>query len=104
MPRSKHPDLPPASALVKGRVYRLDCRNLAIGVFDGEDGFIGIRTKFANRFLDLEHHWDRGMHGTVANAIDMGITLPEDIEATQFDNPKLFEFLDALLQKEKEAT
>jgi hypothetical protein len=100
MPRSKDPNLPDVSALVKGRVYRLSCRNLAIGVFDGGDSFIGIRTKFGNRFLDAEHHWDRGMHGTVANAVDTGVTLPEDIQPTQFDNPKLFEFLDALLQKE----
>lgn len=101
MPRSKDPNLPDVSALVKGRVYRLNCRNLRIGVFDGEDGFIGIRTKFGNRFLDLEHHWDRGMHGTVANATNMDISLPEDIQPTQFDNPRLFEFLDALLQKEE---
>ena len=45
---------------VKGRVYKLWCRNLSIGVYDGKEGFIGIRTKFGSRYLDTEYHWDQG--------------------------------------------
>lgn len=41
-----------------GYLYRLRSRNLRHGVFNQErNGFIGIRTKFTNRFLDLELHW-----------------------------------------------
>lgn len=36
----------------KRRVYKLHSRNLSFGVFDGDTGFIGIRTKFGSRFLD----------------------------------------------------
>lgn len=47
------------------RVYRLNSRNLSFGVFNGKNGFIGIRTKFNSRFLDTEDHWDTGApHGT----------------------------------------
>jgi hypothetical protein len=77
-------DRVPLPDCVKGRVYELRCRNLGIGVFDGKDGFIGIRTKFATRFLDTEHHWDTGApYGTVAGVVDMGIDLPDNIEATE---------------------
>lgn len=44
----------PVNQLVKGKVYRLDSRNLSCGVWDGDNGFIGIRTKFGARFLDHE--------------------------------------------------
>ena len=42
---------------------RVDCvsdhpRNLECGVWNGKDGFVGIRTKFGRRFLDMEIHWD----------------------------------------------
>jgi hypothetical protein len=43
--------------LQRGRVYRLQSRNLACGVWNGKDGFIGVRTKFGLRFLDMEIHW-----------------------------------------------
>lgn len=49
-----------------GKVYRLQSRNLAFGVYDGREGFIGIRTKFSDRFLFTEYHWDQGPpYGTV---------------------------------------
>jgi hypothetical protein len=44
--------------LQRGRVYRLQSRNLECGVWNGKDGFVGIRTKFGGRFLDMEIHWD----------------------------------------------
>lgn len=44
--------------LQRGRVYRLQSRNLECGAWNGKDGFVGIRTKFGGRFLDMEIHWD----------------------------------------------
>lgn len=60
------------------RLYRLRSRNLSVGVFDGKDGFIGIRVKFGNRFLDTEYHWDKGPpHGTAKPLEDLGLDLPD---------------------------
>jgi len=70
--------LPPLGVLVKGRVYRLKCRNLNIGVWDGDHSFIGVRTKFGSQFLDSEDHWDVS-YGTVRGAEDMGIDIPPEI-------------------------
>jgi hypothetical protein len=70
----------PLKDCIKGRVYRLRCRNLLVGVFDGKDGFMGIRTKFGHRYLFTEYHWEQGApFGTVAGAADLGIDVPEDI-------------------------
>jgi hypothetical protein len=41
--------------LKKGMVYRLSCHNILIGVYNGKDGFIGIREKFGHLFLDIEY-------------------------------------------------
>lgn len=77
-------ELTPLKECVKGRVYRLRCRNLRVGVFDGNDGFIGIRMKFGDRFLFTEYHWEQGApYGTVAGAVDMGIDVPDDIPITE---------------------
>ena len=62
------------------RLYKLKCRNLKMGVYDGKQGFIGIRSKFASKFLDTEYHWDQGPpYGTVHTAIDTGVDLPAHI-------------------------
>ncbi len=72
--------LPALSKCIRGRVYRLQSRNLAVGVFNGTSGFIGIRTKFGNRYLATEYHWDTGApFGTVSEAVDMEIDVPKDI-------------------------
>lgn len=42
-------------SLVTGGVYEIYCRNLVIGVWNGKDGFVGIREKFGDRFLDSEY-------------------------------------------------
>jgi hypothetical protein len=77
-------ELTPLKECVKGRVYRLRCRNLRVGVFDGKDGFIGIRVKFSQRFLFTEYHWEQGPpFGTVAGAVDMEIDVPDDIEVVE---------------------
>ena len=70
----------PIDKCVKGRVYKIRCRNLRFGVFDGEDGFIGIRTKFSDRYLFTEYHWDQGApFGTVMATEDIGVIVPEPI-------------------------
>ena len=44
-----------------GYTYRIDSRNLSIGVFNQQTkGFVGIREKFGNEFLFAEFHWDTG--------------------------------------------
>jgi len=62
-------------------------------VWNGQDGFIGIREKFGNRYLFTELHWDaHSVHGTVTNAVDTGIDIPCEIG----DERELFKFLDGL--------
>lgn len=75
-------DIPEVADCVEGRVYKLRCRNLSYGVWSSNNGgFIGIREKFGSRFLDTEYHWDVSeYHGTVAEAIDTGIDVPEGID------------------------
>jgi hypothetical protein len=49
-------------------------------VFNGRDGFLGIREKFENRFVDKEFHWDTGApYGTARPLEDLGTDLPEGI-------------------------
>lgn len=73
------------SACVCGHAYRLVSRNLTIGVFDGETGFIGIREKMGSRYLFREYHWDQGApYGTVRplkdlGALPSGIAIAEDL-------------------------
>lgn len=70
----------PMDQCVKGRVYKLQCRNLPYGVYDGEEGFIGIRQKFGQFYLFTEYHWDRGApFGTVSGQEDLGIDVPASI-------------------------
>ena len=70
----------PMNACIKGRVYEIRCRNLAYGVYDGNTGFIGIRTKFGNRYLFTEYHWDTGPpYGTVLYHQDTGTDVPPEI-------------------------
>jgi hypothetical protein len=70
----------PLKDCVKGRVYRLHARNLHIGVFDGRDGFIGIRTKFDDRFLDTEYSGERGAYFATALAVeDLGVDVPPGV-------------------------
>ena len=49
-----------------GVLYKIHSRNLQYGIFNGKDGFIGIRTKFGQKYLFTEFHWDTGPpYGTV---------------------------------------
>lgn len=84
MPKNRNKDLPALSDCIKGRVYKLYCRNLLLGVYDGDGGFIGIRTKLGCRYLFTEYHWDHDPHcGTVSEAIDLSIDVPNGIFLTE---------------------
>jgi len=50
-----------------GWLYYVRARNFRLGIFnEPEKEFIGIRTKFASRYLNGEDHWDTGVpFGTV---------------------------------------
>lgn len=75
----------PLARCLSGRVYRLHSRNLALGVFDGRTGFIGVRTKFEARFLFREYHGETGPpHGTAwpLAALDQ---LPEAIALAEHE-------------------
>lgn len=81
MTKSKQENLPDIKDCIQGRVYKIRCRNLAYGVWNGRDGFIGIRQKFNSRFLFTELHWDASQtFGTVREAIDTGIDVPSGVE------------------------
>lgn len=66
-------------------VYRLWSRNLTLGVFDGREGFIGIRTKIGARFLFREFHWDTGPPFGTARAFDVVGVVPDDIELVEYE-------------------
>ena len=77
----------------KRRVYKLHSRNLSFGVFNGETGFIGIRTKFGSMYLDTEYHWDTGPpFGTARPEDDTGINVPEEVILDD-NEERLFDFL-----------
>jgi len=67
----------------RGHAYRVHSRNLAVGVFDGGTGFIGIREKLGARYLFREYHWDQGPpFGTVRPVADLG-PVPADLVLTE---------------------
>ena len=76
----------------KGFVYLVYARNFFIGLFDGKDGFVGIREKFGDKFLFTEYHWNNKENdGTV-------IPIREISEFGEYchecgDDNKLFNFL-----------
>lgn len=80
------------------KLYRLRSRNIKIGVFHPEQGFIGIRTKFGSRFLDSENHWD-SIEFATAKPLEVIGELPIEIRCDQFKNNELFCWLE---QQEKE--
>ena len=91
----------PILDLVRGHVYRLRCRNLALGVYEGE-GFTGVRTKFNSQFLDTEDHWDAGdgQHGTVKEMEDAGVVVPQVLIPAGSRYPKgLLRFMRDLEEK-----
>lgn len=57
-----------------GYAYHLISRNLRVGFYDANHkAFIGVRTKFGNKFLEREYHWDTGApHGTANPMEEIG--------------------------------
>lgn len=69
----------PLSDCKHGHGYWLKSRNLSYGVFDeNTKGFVGIRTKFSNRFLFTEYHWDTGSPFSTACPIELDKKCPID--------------------------
>lgn len=51
--------------LLEGEIYECDGRNFTYGIWNGE-AFDYLRTKFGQKFFDVEYHWDDGApYGTV---------------------------------------
>ena len=64
-------------------LYEIDSRNLSIGVYNPDTkGFIGIRTKFGDRYLFTEYHWDTGSppYGTVQPIERTDLQVPVHIQ------------------------
>ena len=57
----------PLAECQHGQLYRVKSRNISLGVFNQHaQGFVGIRTKYDNDFLDFEIHWEADPnYGTV---------------------------------------
>lgn len=66
--------------LTDRRLYEVQARNFRIAVWSAKnEGFIGIREKFGQTYLDIEYHWDHQGWGTVHPLKDLGVTVPDDI-------------------------
>ena len=79
----RHSDTIPIDNCERGRVYLIRARNLKVAIYDGNKGFIGIRTKFGDRYLFTEFHWDQGEpYGTACPLEEYQDCLPEGIELT----------------------
>lgn len=77
----------PLSGCVTRGIYRLLSRNLAVGVYDGDGGFIGIRTKFGERYLFTEHHWDQGAPFGTVRPLGLLGALDENVELRETNDP-----------------
>jgi len=75
----------PLEQCVKGTIYKIHSRNLRIGVFNGDTGFIGIREKFGHEYLFTEYHYDCGAggYGTV-RPIEIIAELPKWIPLKEY--------------------
>lgn len=90
-----------------GNLYKINSRNLSLGIFiKEENGFVGIRQKFGQRYLFIEYHWDTGApYGTVKPQNDLGGTpfgvLPKAVEFGEGEvkdlTSKVFQWLDQKL-------
>lgn len=81
----------PLRQCVHRSVYRIYSRNLSVGVFNRYlSGFEGIRTKYGERFLFIENHWDTGAPFGTVKPIKQVCRLPDNIV---FGSNELFRFL-----------
>lgn len=61
----EHADRIPIDDCRPGWLYRVYSRNLNLGIYREDRGFVGIRHKMGGRYLFTELHWDIGPpHGT----------------------------------------
>lgn len=67
-------------------VYRIHSRNLLVGVFDGSEGFIGIREKFGDKFLFKEYHWEASPTLGTVRPMEKIADLPVEIEVEEGDS------------------
>lgn len=65
----------PVTSLIPGNVYQLRARSFSYGVWDGQ-GFVGIRTKFASRYLFVEYPYT--VRGSAYPIQDLGPLAPPD--------------------------
>lgn len=72
---------PPIDECIPGRLYSVRCRSMGPkAVYLGHGEFIGLQLNFGTVCLFTEYHWDNGPpYGTVFEAIDTGIDLPDDV-------------------------
>ena len=68
-------------------IYRLSSRNLTVGVYDGDEGFIGVREKFGSRYLFTEFHWDQGAPFGTVHPLELLGMLDESIELRETNDP-----------------
>jgi hypothetical protein len=96
----------PRDKCKKGYLYKVTSRNFHYGVFDGGEGFIGIREKSGARYLCVEFHFDYGgSFGTVFPMEELQ-SIPDNIEPCEYltnegvegrpMNDLLFKYLDAM--------
>ena len=95
----------PLDQCEKGAVYRIKCRNFSHGVFDGDEGFIGVRFKFGHEYLFTEYHWDQGPPFGTVKPQEKVCEVPEGIPIVEGfsdsvkgfrENKLLFDFLQDL--------
>lgn len=72
---------PPIDECVPRRLYSIRARSLGPkAIYLGHGEFIGLQLNFGTVCLFTEYHWDTGPpYGTVFEAIDTGIDLPDEI-------------------------
>lgn len=105
----KHADYIPLEQCRHGYLYQIHCRNLSLGIFNkNTNGFIGIRTKFGDRYLFTEYHYDTGApFGTVHphKELELYSANPEEIwesksdDKTYRENKAMFAWLDERLKQ-----
>ena len=89
----------PVTVCKPGYLYKISSRNLNLGIYDGDYGFLGIRTKFGYRYLFTEYHSDMNNHCATVFPKEEICESPFTEEQVYSENK---EILDWLEQKEKE--
>ncbi len=89
----------PQTECIARCLYRIHARNFRLGVWNGENGFIGLRVKWEEQYLFTEYHWDTGEPlGTVKPWMKLSEKVPEEIELDE-DSAELFQWLERMREK-----